>query len=165
MRGAFLLFPVLLVACLDLLPQGGDGSGTESGAQTGADGAPAVTGVDCIVEETSGETICSGMSSCPGLLVDHDNFPTCGFRPAAGVLDLECICANSVCPIGVATTCEAAQKLLAGGQTQLSVCNQEYEGRCTPKKGSSTGPKKICDEDCLIRCVDDGCPKRCGCAN
>src|SRR6185369_7336982 len=76
------------------------------------DAGGAAQGIDCIVEPTTGDTLCSGISLCPGLYVDHDVYPHCGFRPKGNVLDIECACSEEVCPLGVPTTCAQAKQLL-----------------------------------------------------
>lgn len=161
MRRSILSAAILLASCLQLEPQGG-GEDDAGSALSSSEAGSSATGIDCITEPTTGATLCTGISTCPDLLVNHDTFPTCGFRPGGTVLDLECSCTTSVCPIGVATSCDDARRLM-NGQSQWSVCNQEFDGRCTAGQTGTT--KKTCDQDCLIRCVDEGCPKRCGCAN
>jgi hypothetical protein len=140
---------------------GGAGS-AESASTTSGDAGP--KGVDCITEPETGATICSGISTCPGLLVDHDVYPTCGFRVGGGaLLDLECGCQGSLCPIGVAQTCEQAQALLRD-QSESTVCLQVADGRCT--KGTQTKPpaSPTCDKLCAAECGNvPSCLRLCGC--
>jgi hypothetical protein len=115
--------------------QSGAAAADTSKDDGGADAAPkASNGIDCIVEPTTGATLCTAVSTCPTVLVDHDVYPNCGFRMKAGTttsttMILECACNGSLCPIGVPTTCAQAQKLL-GEQTEPLVCNQIADGRC-----------------------------------
>lgn len=144
---------------------GGDGgaSSSSSAASAGAAGDGGAKGVDCITEPQTGATLCSGISSCPGLFVDHDLYPSCGFRPGGNVLDLECACQTSLCPVGVAKTCDDALKLLEA-QTETSVCVQVSEGRCTGggKPASTANPN--CDKACASECAGAAnCIKMCGC--
>jgi hypothetical protein len=149
---------------------GGDAgaAGTTSSASTAAADAGA-KGVDCITEPETGATICTGISTCPGLAVDHDVFPHCGFRPGGTVLDLECACGAALCPIGVATTCEQAKTFL-GNQTEPGVCTQVAEDRCTTKSPNATNPSpatsapSTCDKNCASDCAGSpGCLQLCGC--
>jgi hypothetical protein len=94
-----------------------------------------VTGVSCSVDPDTGDTLCQGISTCPGLLVDTTQFPGCGFRiddpTDVDIVDLECACYGQICPIGITTSCTlAAESLL--DQSQYTVCMQVDQGRCTP---------------------------------
>lgn len=117
--------------------QSGAAATTPTADDGGADGAASATGAqgaDCIVEPTSGATLCTAISTCPTVLVDHDLYPDCGFRMKAGTTSatsmiLECACSGALCPVGVPTTCAQAQKLLAE-QNESLVCNKIAEGRC-----------------------------------
>jgi hypothetical protein len=105
-------------------------SQTDQQAASAADaGADSAAGIDCIVEPTTGKTLCTGIAACPDVVVDHDVYPNCGFRPGS-TLALECACNGSLCPLGIASTCEEAAKLLAA-QSESIVCLQVSEGRCT----------------------------------
>ena len=159
----------VLVGC-GIVPSIGTGSGdagasssSSSATTTAASGDGGAKGVDCITEVQTGAVLCTGISTCPGLAVDHDVFPSCGFRPGGTVLDLECACQTSLCPVGVAKTCAEAQKLL-GAQNESSVCLQIDEGRCT-----GGGPiKKPVDPNCDRACASEcggaaGCIHLCGC--
>jgi hypothetical protein len=110
-------------------------------------------------------TLCTAISTCPGISVDHDVYPDCGFRIQGTVLDLECLCSGSICPIGVPATCAQAQQLLAQ-QTQVAVCTQVSEDRCTGVSGGPTSDAGGggCDQTCASQCAGDpGCIKICGC--
>ena len=87
-------------------------------------------GIDCGTDPYTGAILCTGVSSCPGLLVDHDVYPDCGFRIRGASFDLQCPCYGGLCPIGSPSTCADAQALLAA-QSEYIVCAQYNEGRCT----------------------------------
>ena len=104
-----------------------DDGGADSSAKTS-------NGIDCIVESTTGATLCTAVSTCPSVAVDHDVYPDCGFRMKPGTtttttMILECVCNGMLCPVGVPSTCAQASKLLSE-QTEALVCNQVAEGRC-----------------------------------
>lgn len=166
-----------IAGCVDLsLGQknsGGAGaSGSGSGGAASGDGADAgaVTGVDCITEPTTSAQLCTGISSCPGLYVDHDVFPNCGFRVKGATLDIECACSGDVCPLGVPSTCEQAKALLSS-QTEATVCTQVSESRCTAGApstggagGTSGGGSSTCDKACAGECGGEpSCIQGCGC--
>jgi len=123
---------------------GGKKTSTDGGATTDAavvDGAkvdvgapPAAgpQGIDCATDPYTGTILCSGVSSCPGLLVDHDVYPDCGFRIRGTSFDLQCPCYGGLCPIGSPSTCQDAAALL-DAQSEYTVCAQYNEGRCTAK--------------------------------
>lgn len=152
------------------LGTGGDGGAGSSSSASSASGTTSAdagaTGSDCITEGQTGATLCTGISTCPGLVVDHDVFPTCGFRPGGAVLDLECACQTSLCPVGVAKTCDDAKKLLAA-QNETTVCTQVNEGRCTgggAPATASSAQKPTCDKQCASECGGaPGCIAMCGC--
>jgi hypothetical protein len=113
---------------------GAAASSTADASDSGADASKATNGIDCIIEPTTGATLCTAVSTCPSIAVDHDVYPNCGFRMKSGTttsttMILECACNGALCPIGVPTTCEQARKLLAD-QTEPLVCNQVADGRC-----------------------------------
>ena len=142
------------------------GSSSDPNASGGADAG--AQGVDCITEQATSATICTGISLCPGLVVDHDVYPDCGFRVKGNVLDLECACGSDVCPIGVPQTCTQAQSMLSS-QSEGTVCAQVAEGRCTPgtpapSSGGTTGGGSTCDKACEGECGGDpSCIQSCGC--
>lgn len=144
----------------------GDGGG--SGLVDGGAAGPTAQGADCIVDPTSGVHICSAISICPRVVVNHDVYPNCGWRIHGQALDLECACSGMVCPIGSPTTCDQAAKLLAD-QSELQVCQQVSESRCTagPASSSSSGgtpPTSGCDATCAAECHNaPSCLRLCGC--
>jgi hypothetical protein len=116
----------------DTASTGGDDASTSADDGTAVEAA--VTGITCGVDPDTGVTLCDGISTCPGLLVDEDQFPGCGFRiddpNDVDVMDLECACYGQICPIGITTSCTQAAALLQD-QSQYTVCEQVDEGRCT----------------------------------
>jgi hypothetical protein len=120
-------------------------------------------GTNCGVDPNSGITLCLGISSCPGARVDPEQFPDCGYRIAGSTLDLECLCGDSLCPMGSAASCLDAKALLVE-QSAQAVCAGVGEGRCQlvqpmPRSSSST-----CDRDCRAQCSGvPGCVTLCGC--
>lgn len=164
----------LLLACQ---PPGADsGDGGAEGAAALADGgtvAPQAQGADCITEPTTGVQICSAISICPNLVIDHDVYPNCGFRIRGQTIDIECACSGSICPAGAPATCDQAAKLLADQSEQI-VCQQLGDGRCvagTPTTSSSSSSSGAsgsggngCDPTCAGECSNDpSCLRLCGC--
>lgn len=154
-----------------------DGGSAATSGDGGVASGDAATGIDCIVEPNTGATLCTAVTSCPSVAVNHDVYPHCGFRlqgSVASSLDLECICTDGyLCPIGVPATCAQATTLL-DGQNETTVCTQISEGRCTPPPqdgtgGTSagtgnTGASSTCDQTCASECVNDPtCLQLCGC--
>ena len=155
-------------ACLQFST--GPGSGKE-GAPAGSSavsvegGAPAQpTGAGCGVETSTNTTMCTAISLCPQIVVDHDLYPTCGFRLHGNALDVECACSGSLCPLGSPATCAQVAQLLAN-QNQVSVCAQINEGRCTRgASGFDAGRTNPCDKICASECGGNPqCLSDCGC--
>ncbi|HEY1536384.1 MAG TPA: hypothetical protein VGF76_20330 [Polyangiaceae bacterium] len=156
-----------LPACLELgkvLDSSSD-SGTSGSAGTAADSdaaAPA-TGTNCGVDPSSGISLCLGISSCPGVLVDPDQYPGCGYRISGDIIDLECLCDDSLCPMGSAASCLDAKALLMD-QSALGVCAGVADGRCTAVKETPVVSSSTCDKDCRSECGGDpNCITLCGC--
>jgi hypothetical protein len=168
----FGMLPILLAtSCLQIgLPDGTDGGAldaaapSDAGAQRDAKTAAADAGSDfgCIVDPASRVTLCTGIAMCPGLAIDHDRFPDCGFRTGSGFIDVQCMCDSYLCPLGATLTCAQAKELLAS-QFQIGACSQVSEGRCAPR--SSVPPTGTsCDKNCAAMCAGDpGCIRLCGC--
>jgi len=158
---------VSLSACLQIGKQGDAGSSADdaSSGSSGASssgGAPA-TGTNCGVDPSTGVALCLGISSCPSVRVDPDQFPDCGFRVAGSKLDLECLCGDSLCPMGSAASCLDAKALLAD-QSAQSVCSGVAEGRCQVIHETSYTSSSTCDKDCRAQCSGiPGCITLCGC--
>jgi hypothetical protein len=140
MRAAAAFSLLFLCNCFgfNIIPTGGDsssGGGKDASTTTtygDADSEAGVVGINCGPDPDTGVILCIGISACPGLTVDQDLYPGCGFRvhDGTGVLDLECACYGQICPIGIASTCDAATTLMQD-QSQYMVCMQINEGRCT----------------------------------
>jgi hypothetical protein len=146
----------------------GDEGGTAGPLADGGAAGPQAQGSDCITEPSTGAQICTGLSICPKIVIDHDIYPNCGFRIRGTAIDVECACSGSICPLGTPSTCDQAQALL-NGQTEALVCQQINEGRCvagtptTPPTSSSSGGN-TCDKGCLADCAGDpNCARLCGC--
>ena len=162
------------IACQNPFDSGSDAGDAGAAAPAASDAAvvttaaaAAATGSDCVTDTTTGATLCTSISSCPGLAVDHDSYPDCGFRINGTALDVECICSGSLCPLGTPTTCADATALLMA-QSELQVCTQVSEDRCTggsaPAAGATTtttstpaapaGTSPTCDPDCRDECAN-----------
>ena len=157
-----------LVACISV--KTGDGGDAGSAAPSvGGDGsavAAKAKGAGCGIETTTNTQLCTAISVCPKIAVDHDLFPNCGFRLHGDSLDLECACNGALCPLGSPATCDQAAQLLQA-QTELQVCAQVNEGRCTgggPAPATSAPPTSSCDRTCASECGGNPqCLKDCGC--
>ena len=158
---------LVLVSCIDfsVTPKGSDAGGSDAAASKRDAAVPdagASAGINCGNDPQTGQELCLGLSSCPGLVVNQNTFPGCGFRPTGGAtIDLECACSGFICPLGTATTCAQAKSLLAG-QTYAGVCVQVSEGRCT--SAARPSPPSSCDKTCASQCGGDPtCLQGCGC--
>jgi hypothetical protein len=166
MRSLLACLCLASAGCLQIGTDTGDAgaSGTTSTGTVVAAGDAAI-GTACGVDPTGTVELCEEIALCPGLGVDPTVYANCGFRVGAtSPIDLECVCSNSLCPIGVANSCADATQLLAA-QNALTVCEQVDEGRCIAlgpaEAGTSTG---TCTSDCQNEC--DGVPDclvACGC--
>ncbi|HET7543770.1 MAG TPA: hypothetical protein VFK05_28055 [Polyangiaceae bacterium] len=162
--------PILLLAavssCLQFGKAHDDGSNAEAGnsgaSSAGAAGA-ALTGSNCGVDPSSGVALCLGISACPGVRVDPDQFPDCGFRVVGSRIDLECLCGDSLCPMGKAASCREAQSLLSE-QSAQGVCAGIAEGSCQPVQQAPRSSTSSCDKECRAQCSGaPGCISLCGC--
>lgn len=163
---------VSAAACGDTSLGTSTGSGKNAATTDGGttDAGSSVKGLGCGVERETGVTLCTGVNACPGLLVDQDAYPGCGFRVTGTGFDLQCACGTDLCPIGTPRTCAQAKTLLTE-QNRLSVCAQANEGRCisngTKPAGSSTSSNnRGCDPQCMSDCAKAGtgnCSFICGC--
>jgi hypothetical protein len=165
LRALGFLLPFVVASCVSAGQESADaGDGDGSGATPYQD-PPAAAGVGCREDPTTGVSLCKGISTCPGIEVNPDTFPDCGFRVNTGnTLDIECSCSGLLCAVGVATTCAQAKALLAA-QDVWEVCAQVSEGVCTGG-GSSSKPDaaSACNQECYAMCVGDPvCVKLCGC--
>ena len=103
---------LLAASCLQIgLPDGADGGapdaarGSDAGAPSDVKAADKDAAGDfgCVIDPLSRVTLCTAIGLCPGLSVDHDRFPSCGFRSGTGLIDVQCFCDDYLCPLGVAT--------------------------------------------------------------
>jgi hypothetical protein len=163
--GAVLLMSVAS-GCLQLST--GADAGTGGSTATGTTGASAtLTGENCQTDSTGTVTLCQGISTCPGITVDPGAFPNCGFLvDGTSVLDVECVCSNFLCPIGVPQTCADVTALL-NAQTELGICSQVSEGRCTSLVTTTLDASvstSTCTSDCQQECSGEpDCLVACGC--
>ena len=113
-----------------------DGSGLTRDAASGvseaaAEAAP-VLPQGCVFDSAAQVTLCTTSSACPALRIDHDLYPNCGFRYPSTAIDVECVCDDSLCPLGAALDCAQAAALL-DSQSELLTCIQRNEGRCAAR--------------------------------
>lgn len=151
------------------MSQGGDGAEAGAAATTGDGGASASpVGGACGIEENSGSQLCRAVSTCPNVVVDSQAMPHCGFRIRGAAVDLVCGCNDSLCPVGIFTTCAEAAQLLAN-QTEQGVCIQLAEGRCfetaaQPSTSKQSGGNPACDRQCVTDCGGGAaCAEICNC--
>jgi hypothetical protein len=163
------------LACILFLPgclQIGTGNDADAGASSAAASAAAsydaggdvaaTGGSGCGVDSVSGATLCTRIDQCPGLAVDHDAYPDCGFRVPSTTIDLECVCGDFLCPLGAALSCDQAATLLSE-QSEIAACTQQNEGRCAAR-ATSPKPETSCDMSCAQACAGDiNCRTLCGC--
>src|SRR4051794_10610798 len=102
MRRLTLLGLLMLGACLEINAGGADGGAATASPASDAAGPEAATTSGCATDSATGLMLCTAISLCPSLAVDHDLYPHCGFRPAGNTLDLECVCGDYLCPVGTA---------------------------------------------------------------
>ncbi len=156
-----------LAGCVQL-GQASDSGAADADAGTGIGGTDngagrAATGTSCGADPSSGISLCLGSSSCPGVKVDPDQFPGCGYRISGTTIDLECVCGDALCPMGSGASCLDAKALLAD-QSALGVCATVAEGRCETIETHAVSSPSTCDKDCRSRCSGDpNCFTLCGC--
>ncbi|HYQ05177.1 MAG TPA: hypothetical protein VER96_41155 [Polyangiaceae bacterium] len=155
-----------LSSCLQIgkgSDSGSAGDGASAGASGNSSGGASATGTNCGVDPSSGVALCLGISSCPSVRVDPEQFPDCGYRIAGRAIDLECLCGDSLCPMGSAASCLDAKALLSE-QSAQAVCAGVAEGRCQVVQHSSHSSSSSCDKDCRAQCSGvPGCVTLCGC--
>lgn len=159
---------VAVSACLQVGTPGDSGGGSASAGAAGSAAAGssgvAAAGLQCGTDAASGISLCLGITSCPGVTVDSDQFPSCGYKINGSAIDLECLCGDSLCPMGLAASCADA-KMLLGDQSALGVCAKVADGKCQVVKQTATGNTSgSCDKDCQSQCAGEpGCLSFCGC--
>lgn len=155
-----------LAACAQLGmqdPNAGAASGGASGATGNNLGGGPTTGTNCGVDPSSGISLCLGLSRCPTVRVDPDQFPDCGFRISGAAIDLECLCGDSLCPMGSAASCLDAKALLSE-QSAQGVCARVADGQCEQLKQTAPSSSSTCDRVCRDQCSGvPGCVTLCGC--
>jgi hypothetical protein len=162
-----------LLACLQNVSTGTgttDPTASTGTTTTSSAGTTTPAGASCGTDPQTGVTLCEQTSLCPGLVVDQGTLPSCGFRIHAGsVIDLECVCGDSLCPIGVPDTCAQATQLLSSQTSSLVVCEEASDGRCEQLGASDAGsasPPTVstCDKQCETECAGEpDCIQLCGC--
>jgi hypothetical protein len=169
LRLTAILTALFASSCLVIgTPEGGDAGSDAGKAADGATTDVKVSDADgsgdlgCVVDPLSRVTLCTVSGLCPGLAVDHDRFPNCGFRAGTGAIELLCFCDAYLCPLGAAFTCAQARDVLAT-QFEILACSQVSELRCAPR--SARPPtSSTCDKNCAAMCAGDpGCIRLCGC--
>jgi hypothetical protein len=163
---------VFMAGCLQIDTGDGDAgtsststtAASDSGAATTTTTPTAATGSGCTSDLGGGTILCSGISLCSGLAVDHDQFPDCGFRINGTALDLECDCDGQLCTLGVPATCAAASQILSD-QTEVVACEAVNNGTCTMLTPTGTGTTSgTCDQECESQCAGaPSCIQLCGC--
>jgi hypothetical protein len=165
MRALLPLSAICLTSCLQIGTTGDTDAGAGAAGNAALTTDAAVTpsgGSGCATDSVSGAMLCTAFDQCPGLVIDHDVYPDCGFRVPSTSIDVECVCGDFLCPVGAVLNCGQA-KVLLSEQSEVATCVQQNEGRCapraTPKPGSMT-----CDTNCADACAGDiNCRKLCGC--
>jgi hypothetical protein len=169
MRGVISIVLILsLSSCLQIGKASDSASSADAGGAgasgAGSSGGASATGTNCGVDPSSGIALCLGISSCPTVRVDPDQFPDCGYRIAGSSIDLECLCGDSLCPMGTAASCLDAKALLSE-QSAQGVCAAIADGRCqVVKQTSDPSTNSTCDKECRSQCSGvPGCISLCGC--
>ena len=152
-------------AMLQALDGGGAGGASTT---TGTGGATtAAQGASCGTDPDTSAILCLASTVCPGLTIDSEVYPGCGYRVNGGALDIECSCSGWLCPLGAASCADAKLKL--ADQNYGVVCSQAAGGTCaqgtpvgaTPSSSSSGG---TCDTTCRTECAGEPtCIQACGC--
>jgi hypothetical protein len=163
---------VFMAGCLQIDTGDGDAgtastgttAATDSGTTTTTATTPAAaTGSGCTSDLGGGTILCTGISLCAGLAVDHDAFPDCGFRINGTAIDLECDCDGQLCTLGVPATCAAAQQILSD-ETEIVACEAVNNGTCTTLGAADAGTSSSCDLECESQCGGaPSCIQLCGC--
>ena len=168
MRATFVVAVLSSASCLQMSTGTGTDPGTDAGSVPVSSLAAAsdagLTGANCFADPVSQVVLCQTVDACPGVAVDPDMFPDCGYAMRGGSqLDLECLCGTALCPIGVPASCAQAKTLL-GAQSAFVVCSQEDEGRCLELVVPEAGSRGTCDPSCRDACAGaPDCIQLCGC--
>ena len=147
-------------------PGAGGGAAQAAAPSSSGDGGSAKvpSGTNCLQDGNGEVLLCEQIDTCPAVAVDPGLYPNCGFRISLGAaLDIECICGDVLCPVGIPQTCDQAKSLL-GAQSSLVVCEQASLGRCVPLSTQDAGPASSCDPQCRTDCAGaPACLSFCGC--
>jgi hypothetical protein len=144
----------------------GDGSSGQGGSTGTGDTGP--QGIDCGTDPETSVTLCLGTSLCPGMLIDTEAYPACGFRMNGGVLDVECSCNGMLCPLGAVGSCDDLKTAFANSN-EGTICAQVSAGTCTQGTPMATSSSAAtgggtCDVACRDECAgDQTCIQSCGC--
>ena len=156
-------------ACLQQVSTGtgtADPTASTGSTPSSSSGGQVPTGSACVNDPQTQVTLCEATSLCPGVVVDPGALPNCGFQLHAGtVLDLECLCGDALCPIGVPPTCAQAAQLLVM-QSSIVVCQEVSSGNCVglAAPGADAGASNSCDKQCETECAGEpNCIQLCGC--
>jgi hypothetical protein len=161
--GTALAFFVAGCGLIPGLSSGGSGGSSSSGSG-GSSSTPG--GTNCGTDPETGAVLCLGNSACPGLTIDTEVYPGCGFRIAGSAVDIECSCNGFLCPLG-ATSCDDAKTKLMNENYGV-VCAQASGGSCVQgmpvASSSSSGGSSTCDPTCRDECAGEPtCLQQCGC--
>jgi hypothetical protein len=130
-------------------------------------------GIHCGTDQATGVGLCLGTTACPQQEINPNAFPNCGLKTTGSPFDVECLCnGTSLCPAGVATTCQDLADLLSR-RTVADVCNEVGVGACVdvshPASTGTTGgtqgtSSSTCDQACAADCASNPtCLVGCGC--
>jgi hypothetical protein len=162
MRASWLLV-FLTASCVQPPTSFADDAGAAGRDGTGAGEEAGITGSDCVTDSASRVTLCTSISLCEGLAVDHDAYPNCGFRVDGSSIDLQCFCGETLCPMGTTLSCTQARELLSDSN-EMAVCAQQHDGRCAARTTPEPAKDSGCDRDCAAECVNSpACLELCGC--
>ena len=124
-------------------------------------------GSNCGTDPDTSAVLCLGSGVCPGLTIDSEVYPGCGFRVNGTAVDIECSCSGWLCPLGAASCSDAQATKLASASAGV-ICSELGNGICvqgTPVSsaaGSSSGG--TCDTTCRTECAGEPtCIQACGC--
>ena len=154
---------LLLGACLEINPGGSDaGAAAASPAQDAATGAEAATSSGCAHDSVAGVTLCTAVSLCPGLAVDHDLYPHCGFRSRAIRSIWSAFAATTFAPWEPLSAASRPPPCSRRNRSSRSA-PRSSEGRCAARS-SPPAPATGCDRTCESECGGSpGCIQACGC--
>ena len=139
---------VSLVAC--------SSSPTENAVMDDAGSAPIVgssvhpgpSGAICN-QITETYALCEDLSTCPGVGIDPNAFPDCGYSIHNDLIDPECLCYGYACPMGAPQNCGDMAALLVSGVSQRGICENVLAGHCRDLGADGTPSDcQICKDNC-----------------